>query len=180
MRVRMAEMQWRRYQPDRDRGAALEILRNGLRNGPVPYTIHPGDWDWWVYHRGHDAGLSDHIAEHAVAEIAHAPRLISAFGCSVDACIELAARELGAGSLTICDVSAHDDARVTALEARGFRPTGTPTPRFERPTAGAVSVPVRNGFTIAPLGDDGRHRSRAAAARRAFGTDMPADTHAAR
>ena len=43
-------MAWRTYDPVADRPAAQRILRQLLRRGPVPFTIHPGDWDWWCFH----------------------------------------------------------------------------------------------------------------------------------
>jgi ribosomal protein S18 acetylase RimI-like enzyme len=33
-----------------DRPAALEILRRRLRRGDVPFSVHPGEWNWWLDH----------------------------------------------------------------------------------------------------------------------------------
>jgi hypothetical protein len=39
-----------RLYEERDRPDALEILRRRLRQGDVPYSMHPGEWNWWVDH----------------------------------------------------------------------------------------------------------------------------------
>jgi ribosomal protein S18 acetylase RimI-like enzyme len=172
-------MRWRGYDPEADRTAALEILREQHRRGRLPFAIHPGEWDWWVYHHDPRQPVRRLITDGALADVAPGARQIAVFGCPVEAAIELGHREFPDRPWAISGVSAGDASRIAALQAAGFAPTGDPWPLFERSTGGAV-LPAGAGFEIrAVLGED-EHAARAGAARRAFESTLGTEQHDAR
>ena len=171
----------RTYAAERDHAAATAILRDALAHGPVPFTPHPGDWSWWTQHRDDRFPTEFLIGPHAVAEVGIGQRYIRAYGLGATQCVELGEHHVGAGPLSIGEVSVRDTARGNELRTLGFTPDPRPSPVFERTTTGGVpSASLPSGFTRRPLGGRTEGPSRAAAARRAFASTMDEAAHTAR
>jgi ribosomal protein S18 acetylase RimI-like enzyme len=173
-------MNWRPYDVDRDRERAHEILRDGLERGPVPYTIHPGDWDWWVYHADPRYESRILIAERAIAYAAFDQRLLSVVGADADAAAALGRTVFGDDTWLLGEVSERDEARIDALRRLDFTPTERALPVFVRPTRGVTSARLPEGVVIRPVRGEEEHTARALAARRAFASTMDPAMHDAR
>jgi ribosomal protein S18 acetylase RimI-like enzyme len=173
-------MELRTYDARRDHIEASAILRELLRRGPVPYTIHPGEWEWWTQHGDHRFASAHLIGPGAVAEVGVDQRFVAAFGLSAWECVQLGERYMPGAAFSVGDVSVRDVVRCDALRALGFEPVGEPSPVFERATIGGVArSALADGYTIRPVrGTEGP--GRAAAARRAFSSTMEPDEHTAR
>jgi ribosomal protein S18 acetylase RimI-like enzyme len=176
----VSAVDWREYDPDRDRLDALEILRELLRRGPVPATIHPGEWDWWVYHP--DPRQQRYlVAPGALAMATTAVRALVTFGAPVPDGLVLGRELFGDQPWTLLGRSDADTEAAAALRAAGAEPTGGPWPQFLRPTAGGVpdaSLPA--GFAVRPVAGAAEHAARAGAARRAFQSTLDKERHDAR
>jgi ribosomal protein S18 acetylase RimI-like enzyme len=169
----------REYEPTRDREHALAIVRELLAQGPSRCTLHPGEWDWWVYHQDPRHRTRRLIGDGAIVEIGFDIKDVAAFGCSVAECIALGRATFPAEQFTISAVSLADIERVDELRAAGFEVDGEPMPLFVRPAAGADARPV-HGFDIRPLAGEPEAEARADAARLAFASTLPVDEHRAR
>ena len=167
------------YEPLAHRGEALQVLRTLLSRGPVPYTPHPGEWDWWTFHADPRDQLETLIGPEAVAEIAINHGEVAAFGLSPPEVIELGRTRLPGVRFSVTHVSIDDEARVDALRAAGFELDHPPAPLFERATAGATSIEVE-GFEIRPIRGEEEHEARADAARLAFASTLDPKAHRAR
>jgi GNAT superfamily N-acetyltransferase len=168
-------MQWRGYDPLRDRDEAQATLRALLARGASPFTIHPGDWDWWVFHADPRVDEEFLIGDGAVALVGEE---VGIFGVDADEVVALCERVRGARAVAIGSVSLRDTDRVTGLEAHGFTREGPPEPLFMRSTAGGTpgaSLPA--GFTIRAVRGEEDCAARAAAARRAFKSTMDPEMH---
>ena len=115
-------MEWREYDSVADRPAAHAILRNRLRRGPTPFTIHPGDWDWWTFHADPREHARQLISEQAIALLGGKDNVVSAFGATGDACLELGFRHFHGEPWSLTDVSERDHDRIRACERSGFAP----------------------------------------------------------
>jgi mycothiol synthase len=150
----------------------------------VPFTIHPGEWDWWCFHadpRFTTEFLIDESGAGAIAVVPLDQRLVAAFGCSVAATVELGKGTLTPGPWAVDSVSVQDTQRTEILRELGFEPHGEPAPLFMCATASTrTASPLPAGFTIRPVNGEAEHAPRAAAARRAFRSTMPPAAHAAR
>jgi len=172
------------YDPVNDRRAAHEVLRRLLARGRVPYTPHPGDWDWWTFHADPRDRTDQFIGPEALAaisinEVTMDDGEVAAFGLPADEVIELGRAVLPGTAFKVSHVSLGDHVQAGALRAAGFELEGAPSPLFERPTAGASPQSV-DGFEIRPLGGEDEHAGRADAARLAFASTLEPDVHRAR
>ncbi|MGH9886088.1 MAG: hypothetical protein ACREBE_11200, partial [bacterium] len=173
-----------RYDPNLDRERAHQVLRRLLSAGNVPYTPHPGDWDWWTYHADPRDRTEQFIGERALAavsinELTMDDGEVAAFGLTAAEMIELGRTVLPGAAFQVSHVSVHDHGRVDALRAAGFELDGPPSKVFERATAGASPRPV-DGFEIRPLRGAHEHVARADAARLAFASTLEPEAHRAR
>jgi ribosomal protein S18 acetylase RimI-like enzyme len=175
-------MGWREYDPRRDRLAAREILREQLRHGYVPNTIHPGEWDWWVYHPDPRQEARYLIAPGRLAVAAlGARRTLLAFGTPIPDVLALGRELFGDQPWTVPGVSEADRAAAAVLRATGAEPTGGPWPQFVRSTAGGVpGASLPPGFAVRPVAGEHEHAARAGAARRAFQSTLDKERHAGR
>lgn len=171
-------MELREYDSTRDRDAALAILR-GMLARDVPGTPHPGEWDWWIYHKDPRHEILSLIGADALAEIGFDTGDVTAFGLTVDECLALGREHLAGQHFTVSSISVHDTERVEALRAAGFAIDGEPMPLFSRSTAGAHAGAV-DGFEIRPLAGESEADARADAARLAFNSTLDIDAHRAR
>lgn len=172
------------YEPVLDRVLAHQVLRTLLSRGPVPYTPHPGDWDWWTFHADPRDRTEQFIGALAVAsvainEIAMDDGEVAAFGVTAEETIELGRKALPEIRFTVTHVSLADHTRVAALRRAGFELHGPPAPLFARATSGASPRPVE-GFEIRPLRGEQEHAARADAARLAFASTLEPEAHRAR
>jgi ribosomal protein S18 acetylase RimI-like enzyme len=178
-------MEWRHYEPAHDRDAAHRIVRALHDRGPVPFTPHPGEWDWWTFHADPRYRQIQLIGgpggPEAIAAMDLDRRTVAAFGVPVGETIALGEQHLGPGEFTVLDVSIRDRERIDELESRGFALAEEPMPLLERATAGGV-VGTRepDGFVVRPVQGEEEHRARATAARRAFASTMDPEMHDAR
>jgi ribosomal protein S18 acetylase RimI-like enzyme len=165
-----------------DRVAAQAVMRAAYQRPDTGYTPHPGEWDWWLFHR--DPAQPDAVRLIGDDLLVHfEPRTseLSAFGATPAQLDAL----LGALDLPVTNVGwvlDGDDERQAVCAARGF-PTGRdPGPVYVRPAAGGVanSGPLPDGFTVRPLAGEHEAASRSAAARRSFQTKMEPEAHVAR
>lgn len=189
----------RDYDPARERAIAHEILRRALLAGPLPYTVHPGEWDWWCYHA--DPRLPEPlrlIGSDVLAWLGSDGEL-SAFGTAVadtdlpdgpqphgdrlaEVLLQVAARAGEGAVRSVGWVSHLDGRREGLLRAAGFGPAGSPMTVFTRPSAvpGVPVPPLPPGFAVRPLAGPQEAQGRADAARLAFASTMPAAQHRAR
>lgn len=172
------------YEPALHREMAHQVLRRLLLRGAVPYTPHPGDWDWWTFHADPRDRTEQLIGPHALAsvaigEIAMDNGEVDAFGMSAQEAIELGRDMLPGIRFTMSHVSVSDHVRVGALTVAGFELAGPPAQLFERKTSGATPMSV-DGFEIRPLQGEHEHAARADAARLAFASTLEPDVHRAR
>jgi len=172
----------RPYDPIADRAAAHAVLRAAFARDGTGYTIHPGDWDWWCFHRDPQlAPVELFIGDHLLVEVDAGTGELSVFGATP---AELGALldDVGTTVTNIRWVPARDATRRDVLASRGFAPRGQPWPVFTRLAAGGVDGvrPLPEGFTIRPLAGDDEAPLRAAAARRAFESTMEPAAHVAR
>jgi GNAT superfamily N-acetyltransferase len=172
------------YDPATHRETAHEILRTLHARGPVPYTPHPGDWDWWTFHADPRDRTDMLIGPGALASVVINEATmedgeVAAFGLPADAVIELGRTTLPGTAFKVSHVSVADHAQVGALGAAGFELEGPPSPLFERGTAAAGPTRVE-GFEIRPLRGEEEYAARADAARLAFQSTLEPDVHRAR
>ena len=174
-------MQLRVYEPACDHERAAAILRELLRRGPVPYTLHPGGWEWWTLHGDHRYETVHLIGRDALAEVGIDQRYVAAFGMTAPEIVALARRYVPEGPLSVADVSVRDAVRCAELRELGFAPVADPSPVFERTTDGdVVGATLPDRFVQRALTGTAEGPSRAAAARRAFENTMDAKEHTAR
>ncbi|MGH8976764.1 MAG: hypothetical protein ACRDV7_01720, partial [Acidimicrobiia bacterium] len=159
-------MNLREYDAGRDHAEAAAILRSLHARGPVPYTIHPGDWAWWTEHRDPRFRVVNLIGPGALVEVGVDHRYVAAFGLDAKECVELGEHLIGDRSFAVSEVSAADVERHAVLADLGFVPDETMSPLFARANrGGVVGAVLPEGFTIRPLAAD-EGVARAAAARR--------------
>ena len=166
----------RRYRPQ-DRSAAHSVLRDQLGSGPVPYTIHPGDWDWWCFH--HEPRVPPPIqlvGAGALVNVSWDGELC-AFGLPATALGALCATSPGIRSVGY--VSQRDGERAAVLRAGGWRPRGAPVLALEARTGTAreAALELPAGYTIRSLAGPAEATSRADAARLAFGSTLSPGQH---
>jgi ribosomal protein S18 acetylase RimI-like enzyme len=174
----------KRYEPAEHREQAHEVLRALLSRGPVPYTPHPGDWDWWTFHADPRDRTEQVVGATALAAVSiNAVTLedgeVAAFGLTGEEMIELGRSMLPGSVFKVSHISVADRVGVDALLAAGFVLDGPPSALFERPTAGASPRQV-DGFEIRPLAGEHEHVARADAARLAFASTLEPEVHRAR
>src|SRR5215213_6710243 len=148
------------YDPVADRDQALAALRTLLARGPVPYTPHPGEWDWWVDHADPGDRIEAFVGPEALAEVVINHAEVAAFGLTAEEVIELGRKHLPAVRFTVTHVSLSDHERVEALGAAGFELARPPAHLFERSTAGMKTLAV-DGFEIRSLEGEHEHAMRA-------------------
>jgi ribosomal protein S18 acetylase RimI-like enzyme len=175
-----------RYDPAVDRERAHSVLRALLSRGPVPYTPHPGEWDWWTFHADPRDRIEQLIGTRALAdvaigdgEVAMDDGEVAACGLSAKDAIELGRTILPGIRFTVSHVSLADHERVVALRTAGFELDGPPSALFERETAGATARSV-DGFEIRSVRGEHEHAGRADAARLAFASTLEVEAHRAR
>jgi len=175
--LRVGERVLHPYRGVAERAAALQVLRTALASGPVPYTIHPGEWDWWCFHPDPRVPAPVRLIGPDALLDASAAGEVSAFGLGPD---ELGAICAAAGSVGW--VSTNDHRRERVLDASGFAPTGPAMTVFERPTSGGVPGADRlpAGFVVRSLQGPAEASTRADAARDAFSSTMSPAMHRAR
>ncbi|HEU5203738.1 MAG TPA: hypothetical protein VFU17_05525, partial [Candidatus Limnocylindrales bacterium] len=144
------------YDSETHREQALDVLRGLLSRGPVPYTPHPGEWDWWMFHADPRDQSEWLIGPDAVVEIALDIGEVAAFGLAPEDIIELGRARLPGTRFTVSHVSLADHARVGALRSAGFELEGPPSPLFERGTSGASPTSV-DGFEIRSIRGEDEH-----------------------
>ncbi len=169
----------RPYEPAQDRESAHAVLRSLRSQGPVPYTPHPGDWDWWTYHADPRDRTEMFIGPSALAAVSWDPGEVDAFGMTAEEAIELGRTMIPGSRFSVSHVSLADHGRVAALRAAGFELDGPPGPLFSRSTAGASPSSI-DGFEIRPLRGEEEHEARADAARLAFASTLEPEVHRAR
>jgi ribosomal protein S18 acetylase RimI-like enzyme len=145
----------------------------------VPFTPHPGEWDWWTFHADPRDQLETLLGPEAVAEIAINHGEIAAFGLAPEEVIELGRTRLPGVRFAVTHVSVADHARADALQAAGFALDHPAASLFERATAGATPIAVE-GFEIRPIRGEQEHAARADAARLAFASTLHPEAHRAR
>jgi ribosomal protein S18 acetylase RimI-like enzyme len=161
-----------------DRDEAHAILRALLAAGPTPFTIHPGDWDWWVFHADPRVDEEFLIADGAIALVGNE---IGVFGVDADETVAVCEKVREGRPIAIGSVSLRDTARVAQLEAHGFVCADPPEPVFVRATGGGThGAALPDGFTIRAVRGQEDCAGRAAAARRAFKSTMDPLMHTAR
>ena len=172
-----------------DREAALALLRRHVQRSLTgesrAFTVHPGDWDWWMDHpdprvppatilldddtlveRGHDGML--------VAFTSTPQRLADVLTVDLPAA--------GVGPVGVVSSVADDDLeRGRVLTELGFAPDpSAEAPVFLRPLTGDLpEIHLPAGYTLREV-TDADAESRADAARLAFASTMDASTHRAR
>jgi GNAT superfamily N-acetyltransferase len=171
----------RPYEPD-DRAAAHAVMRAAYRRPDTGYTPHPGEWDWWLFHR--DPARPDAvrlIGDDLLVHFEPHTGELSAFGAT-PAQLGEALATLDLPVTNIAWVSDRDDARHAVLAASGFGDPREPGPISVRPARGGIADlrPLPDGFTIRPLAGEHEAASRSAAARRSFQTKMEPAAHVAR
>ena len=167
------------YDRIRDREHALAVLRTLLARGPVPYTPHPGEWDWWVDHADPGDELAALVGPQALAEVAINHAEVTAFGLEIDDVIELGRTQLPGVRFVVTKVSLADQPRVDRLREAGFELERPPAHLFERSTAGARPRQLE-GFEIRSMRGEHEHVARADAARLAFESALEPEVHRAR
>ena len=167
------------YDLGADRELAHRVLRTLLSRGPVPYTPHPGEWDWWTYHTDPREQTEGLIGAHSLVEVAIDINEVAAFGIPAEEAIGIGRTMLPGKRISVSHVSLADRARVETLRAAGFELDGPPSQLFERGTAGATRRPVE-GFEIRSIRGEQEHAARADAARLAFASTLEPDAHRAR
>jgi ribosomal protein S18 acetylase RimI-like enzyme len=171
----------RPYRPA-DRAAAHVVMRAAYRRPDTGYTPHPGEWDWWLFHR--DPASPDAVRLIGDDMLVHfEPRTgeLSAFGATPAQLADLLAT-LDLPVTNIGWVLDRDEERHAVATAGGFDVGSEPGPIFVRPASGGVEGlrPVPEGFTIRPLAGEHEAATRSAAARRSFETKMGPEAHVAR
>jgi ribosomal protein S18 acetylase RimI-like enzyme len=171
----------REYDPPKDRAAAHRILRKLHAGGSPPFTIHPGDWDWWTFHADPRMRWLQLIGPGALADIGFDIATIEAFGLTATDAWALGKEHFGEARFSIGIVSEQDTERIDELTRLGFVQRDEPWPVFERPTTGGVpAASLPSELTLRTVRGENEHELRAAAARRAFASTMDVDTHNAR
>ena len=166
----------RPYDPTVDRDRAHAVLRRLRLRGPVPYTPHPGDWDWWTFHADPRDRTEMFIGPSALAAVSWDPDEVDVFGMTAEEAIELGRTMLPGSRFTVSHVSLADHGRIAALRAAGFELDGPPGPLFSRSTAGASPSSI-DGFEIRSLLGEEEHAARADAARLAFNSTLTPEVH---
>jgi len=172
----------RAFDPVAERDAVRAVLRSAFRRAGTGYTVHPGEWDWWTFHRDPTLPAPQRlIGDHALLHFEARSGELSLFGASPAELVAVI-DELGAPLTNVGWISANDDARAAALASRGFAASGEAGPVFERdPRASVAGLrPLPDGFTVRPLAGEHEAAARSAAARRAFRTEMAPERHVAR
>jgi ribosomal protein S18 acetylase RimI-like enzyme len=157
-------------------------MRAAYRRDDTGYTPHPGEWDWWLFHR--DPAFPDAVRLIGDDVLVHfEPRTgeLSVFGATPAEFGEL----LDTVDLPVTNiawVSERDEARHAVVRAHGFGVPREPGPIYVRPATGGVARPrpLPEGFVIRPLAGEHEAASRSAAARRSFNTKMEPEAHVAR
>jgi ribosomal protein S18 acetylase RimI-like enzyme len=172
------------YEPAEHREQAHQVLREMLSRGPVPYTPHPGDWDWWTFHADPRDRTVQLIGAGALAAVSSNEATkddgeLAAFGLRAAEMIELGRTILPGSVFKVSHVSVADNEHVEVLRAAGFELDGPPSPLFERETASASPTPI-DGFEIRSMRGEQEHVARADAARLAFSSTLGPDVHRAR
>jgi ribosomal protein S18 acetylase RimI-like enzyme len=167
------------YDPGVHRDQAHAVLRRLLSRGPVPFTPHPGEWDWWTFHADPGDRTESLIGGQAVVEVALDISEVAAFGVTAEEAIELGREMLPGIRFTVSHVSLADHPRVDALRAAGFELVAPPSSLFERGTSGASPASV-DGFEIRSIRGEQEHVARADAARLAFASTLEPEAHRAR
>lgn len=165
--------------PVEHRDQAHQVLRSLLAHGPVPYTPHPGEWDWWMFHADPRDQLETLIGPSAVAEIAINHGEVAAFGLTAEDVIEMGRSRLPGVRFSVTHVSMADHVRVEALRAAGFELDHPAAQLFERAASGASPAAV-DGFEIRSIGGEDEHAARADAARLAFASILEPEAHRGR
>ena len=169
----------RRYE-ERDRPAALEILRRRLRQGDVPYSMHPGEWNWWVDHADPRLPEPVRLIGDDTLVWRSADGHVAAFTSTAQDLARLLVTEPVA-PVTGLVISQHDPDSERVLADAGFEPDETHAMvGFVRPlTGGLPEVVLPAGYAVRSMTDTDA-RSRADAARLSFRSTMEPDMHRAR
>ena len=172
----------RECDPITDRAACHAVLRAALRREPAVDTIHPGDWDWWCFHR--DVGRSpvQLVGSKILVDFATDTGELVVFGADPGELVEIIGH-FGPAVRKVGFVDTRDHERISALDAAGFEPDGEiPWPMLARDPAGGVGGlrPLPSGIEIRPLAGAAEVPARSAAARRAFASAMEPEQHIAR
>ena len=171
-------MRWRNYEPFSDRAEVHDTLRARIRTGA--HEAHPGEFDWMYFHRDPRYRTDFLIDDGALAIVSHNHKVIDAYGADVDDTIALGAERFGGEAFSIAWLLS-DRAGTEALSTSGFALQTQPDPIFIRPAAGGVrGAVVPDGITLRHLRGEREADTRAAAARRAFKSDMEPDAHTER
>ena len=164
-----------------DREHAHAVLRHLLRAGDVPFTVHPGDWDWWDGHADPRVPAAERlVGDDAVVHLGADGELTS-MGLPTQRW-EL----LPDAVVTVGWVSSRDGEACAALRRGGFHPAERGFALFERAVPDVAQaqrrVPalVPDGYVVRRLAGAGEAGSRADAARLAFGSTMKQQEHRAR
>jgi ribosomal protein S18 acetylase RimI-like enzyme len=157
-------------------------MRAAYRRDDTGYTPHPGEWDWWLFHR--DRAFPDAVRLIGDDLLVHfEPRRgeLSTFG-TTPAQLGEVLETLDLPVTNIAWVSDRDEDRHAVMRAHGFGVPSEPGPIYVRPAAGGVTggSPRPEGFSIRPLAGEHEAASRSAAARRSFKTKMEPEAHVAR
>jgi ribosomal protein S18 acetylase RimI-like enzyme len=173
----------RPYQ-ERDRPAALEILRRRLRQGDVPYSMHPGEWNSWVDHADPRLPEPVRLIGDDTLVWRSADGHVAAFPSTAQDLARLLVTEPVA-PVTGLMISQHDPDSERVLADAGFEPDETDAMfGFVRPLTGALpQVVLPAGYAVRSMTDADAStdaRSGADAARLSFSSTMEPDMHRAR
>ncbi len=166
---------------ERDRPAALEILRRRLRRGDVPYSMHPGEWNWWVDHGDPRLPQPIRLIGDDTLVWRSADGHVAAFTSTAQELARLLVTEPVAPVTGIDMISQHDPDSERVLADADFEPDETDAElAFVQPLAGGLpGVALPAGYAVRSMtGADAR--SRADAARLSFRSTMEPDMHRAR
>jgi GNAT superfamily N-acetyltransferase len=169
-----------RLYEERDRAAALEILRRRIRRGDVPYSMHPGEWNWWVDHADPRLPEPVRLIGDDTLVWRSADGHVAAFTSSAQDLARLLVTEPVA-PVTGLVISQHDPDSERVLADAGFEPDETHALfGFVQPlTGGLPEVVLPAGYAVRSMTDTDA-RSRADAARLSFRSPMEPDMHRAR
>ncbi len=166
---------------ERDRPTALEILRRRLHRGDVPYSLHPGDWNWWSDHV--DLRLPEPVR--LIGDDTLVWRSTDGHVVAVTSTADDLARLLEAESVApvsaVDMVSQHDPDRERVLTEAGFAPDDEHAEfaSVRRLAGDLPDVVLPAGFALRSM-TEADASSRADAARLSFRSAMDADMHRAR
>jgi GNAT superfamily N-acetyltransferase len=165
----------------RDRVTALTTVSARLTRPAPGYTAHPGELDWWWFHRAADEGpfacwRSDDAVVHVELE---GPSVVV---LGDEPVLTEVVTDLLPGALTVEFVATRDASREQHLRALGFAPRGRVLAELHRDLRAPIdpaAATVPPGWRMTTMADDVAIDARADASRAAFGSEASPEEHRA-